>query len=129
MERDFVQVRVTELAASVREGVPIEWQGRTFSSGSLTIELDNAEASVGVLDYSSRRACVDFHVRLGFPEFAALLEGMGVDSALTQPVRALLHSEGEILDDHGFALSGACAVRPHGLFTGQKTAAAVLPGH
>jgi hypothetical protein len=44
-------------------------------------------------------------------------------------VEAVLRSEGDILDDHGFALSGTCAIEPHGLLPAETTRAAVLPGH
>lgn len=132
MHQDQVTFRITELAATVPDGVPIEWQGREFTSGPLEIELDHspaAEANQGVLDYAGRRARAEFHVRLKFPEFAAELEALGVDPALSQPVRAVLRSEGEILEDHSFALSGRCELRPHELLPAHQTRAAVLPGH
>jgi hypothetical protein len=81
-----------------------------------------------VLDYASRRARAEFRVRLRFPEFAGLLDDLGVDASLTRPVEAVLRSEGDILEDHGFALSGACELYPHELLPREATAAEVLPG-
>ena len=132
MNQDCVKFRITGLAAAVPEGVPVVWQGRELASGPLTIELDDEAAGKGnhgVLDYARGRAQAEFHVRLQFPELAGLLEDLGVDSELTRPVRAVLRSEGEILDDHGFALSGGCELLPHELFRSERAAAAVLPGH
>ncbi len=128
MKQDQVAFRVTALEAGVPEGVPIEWQGRKLTSGPLVIDLDeDSGSSRGLLDYSRRRAQAEFHVRLKFPEFAALLADLRADPALGEPVRAVLRSEGEILEDHGFALSGHCQLQPHGLLDHAR--AAVLPGH
>lgn len=129
MSCDGLQFRVTRLSASIPEGVPVEWQGQGMSSGPLTIELDAEVASQGVLDYSARRASAEFHVLLKFPEFAETLRGLGVDDAWTRPVRAVLRSEGDILEDHGFALSGRCQILPHVLFAPGTAGASVLPGH
>ena len=81
-----------------------------------------------MLDYASRRARAQFHVRLSFPQFAETLGDLGVDPALTRPVRAVLRSEGDILEDHSFVLSGVCDLEPHGLLPRETTTAAVLPG-
>jgi hypothetical protein len=127
-----VNFKVTQLAAQVAEGVPLQWQGKEFESGRLTVELDESvleTANRGVLDYSEGRAKVEFRVRLAFPEFASTLESLGVDPGITRPVCALIHSEGEILKDHSFVLSGPCEIAPHELFTSKETYASVLPGH
>ena len=131
MTRDRIDFRVTGLAASVAEGVPVEWQGQELWSGPLTMELEEGAVpeSHGVLDYGRRRAEATFHVRLAFPELAGTLEELGVDRALTQPVRAVLRSAGEILADHSFALSGHCALEPHELLSDGRAAAGVLRGH
>src|SRR5262249_47632611 len=129
MHQDLLKFQVTKLSASAPEGVPVEWQGKEFSSGPLTIDLDENGGSRGSLDYARRQARAEFHVRLKFPEFADLLESLGVDPKLTQPVRAVLHSEGAILEDHSFALSGRCDLDPHGMLPRDETAASVLPGH
>jgi hypothetical protein len=132
MSQDLVAFHVTALAARVPEGVPLEWEGRELRSGPLTIELEPSPeggSSRGVLDYGRRYAGATFHVRLAFPELAGMLEGTGVAPELTRPVRAVLRSEGEILEDHSFALSGACRLEPHELLADARTAASVLPGH
>jgi hypothetical protein len=142
MGNDLLRFKVTHLAATVPDGVPITWRGREFASGPLDIELadgdeatanhgaldDEIPANHGVLDYASRRARALFHVRLSFPEFAGLLDELGVDGSLTRPVEAMLRSEGDILDDHSFALSGACELTPHGHLPRDATSADVLPG-
>jgi hypothetical protein len=119
---------VTQLDATVPEGVPVTWRGRRFDSGPLTIALSSPGRSRGVLDYARRRARVEFHVRLHFPAFAETLHDLGVDPALAAPVEAVLISEGEILDDHSLALHGACDLSPHPLLPREATSAAVLPG-
>jgi hypothetical protein len=123
------EFRVTGLNACVPGGVPVVWQGRELASGPLTIELEDSPGNRGELDYEERRARAEFHVRLGFPELAATLGELGVDPSLTAPVRAVLRSEGAILEDHSFALSGRCELAPHAMLTDQRTEAAVLPGH
>jgi hypothetical protein len=131
MSQDLVKFVVTDLSASVPEGVTLEWRGREFASGPLTVELaaeGGSERSQGELDYGSRRAHVEFHVQVGFPRFAEELDGLGVEAELTRPVRAVLRSEGVILDDHSFVLSGACDIKPHALLPREETAASVLPG-
>ncbi len=132
MDDHLLKLRITNLAASVPEGVTIEWQGKEYDSGPLTIRLDESgpdSAHQGVLDYSRRHAQAEFHVRLEFPEFTSVLEAVGLDPELTRPVRAVLHSEGEILEDHSFALSGHCDLGPHALLPSEETKASVLPGH
>ena len=123
-----IPIHVTHLSAEVPDGVPIEWQETTLSSGPLRIELDDDGSSHGVLDYERREAEVEFHVRVSFPELAETLQSMGVAPELTQPVRAVLRSRGTILDDHSFALSGGSELRPHAMFDAEETAACVLPG-
>lgn len=132
MNHDVVRFRVADLTARVPEGVPVRWQGRELSTGPLCIELDATEGtpqSHGVLDYSTDRAAAEFHVQVSFPELAELLNSSGVDPELTKPVRAVIRSEGDILEDHSFALSGDCQMSEHDLFPPQETAAAVLPGY
>ena len=118
---------ITRLEAVAPEGVPLTWQGRTFNSGPLHVELDSTP-SFGSLDYSSSRAAAEFHVRLRFPEFSGMLLALGVDPAFAQPVRAVLHSAGAILPDHAFTLSGAAELADHALLAAGETAARVLPG-
>lgn len=131
MQSNLVPFRIERLQASVPEGVPVEWQGKTFNSGALNIALDECSETLskGVLDYSQNRASAEFHVRLEFPEFARMLEAVDVSPELMQPVRAVLNSQGDILDDHSFVLSGSCTLQDHGLFPSSQTGASVLPGH
>lgn len=131
MADDLLRFTVTRLSATVPDGVRITWRGKAFDSGPLTIELcggRNGTGNQGVLDYARRRARAEFHVQLGFPEFAEILRDLGVDPALTEPVKAVMRSEGDILDDHSFALSGVCDLARHDLVPRDKTAATVLPG-
>jgi hypothetical protein len=131
MAQETLQFRVSNLTASAPEGVMLQWRGREFASGPLAVELDadgDPGSSHGVLDYGRRRASAEFHVQVTFPRFADMLEGLGVDVELTRPVRAVLRSEGAILDDHSFVFSGACDIHPHALLPREKTAATVLPG-
>jgi hypothetical protein len=129
MSREQIDFQVTRLAATVPEGVPVQWQGRELNSGPLLIELDESGASRGVLDYLRRRAQAEFRVRLRFPDLTSALEELGADTSLTAPVRGTVRSEGAILEDHGFALSGCCELSPHELVRPAEAAASVLPGH
>ena len=131
MNEQIVNFKITSLAAQVDERVPFEWQGKEFDSGPLTVELDenaSPSANQGVLNYSERRARAEFHLRLRFPELANTLEALGVDPELIRPVSAVLRSEGDILDDHSFALSGQCDLASHALFPSEETRACVLRG-
>ena len=120
--------QVTSLRACVPEGVAIEWRGKELPSGPLMIELDEgSNESRGDLDYATRRAHAEFHVRVEMPELVDLLQTLGVAPALTRPVHAVVSSEGKILDDHSFNLVGACRMEPHELFNGAE--AGMLPGH
>lgn len=129
MDSERIAFRVTALSATIPEGILLEWRGREVPSGPLTIELDEdpeREGNLGVLDYSSNRARADFRVRILPPEpLADLLQELGVTSSLICPVQAVVHSEGEILDDQSLLMSGPCEVSPHGLF---ETLSAGPPG-
>jgi hypothetical protein len=124
-----VAFAVTRLVAEAREGVPVRWRGRDLTSGPLSVELDDARPSAGALDYERRRAEVELHVRLWFPELAGLLADLDVDPAFTEPVRAVVRSAGAILDDGGFRLSGDVELAPHALVSAEDHASArILPG-
>ena len=122
---------MTELAARVPEGVPLQWQGADLESGPLRIDLapDGVAQSRGTFDYEEGRAQVEFHVLLSFPELADDLRGLGVDEDLLRPVRAVIRSEGRIRDDHRLALSGHAELEPHDLFPAGESAASILDGH
>ena len=130
MHESFVKFRITNLQACVTEGVAVRWQGKEFNTGPINIEVDSTAGAgnKGSLDYGAGRAQAEFHVLLAFPEFASTLEALGVDSELTRPVHAVIRSEGEILDDHSFVLSGACDLADHALLNRNETKASVLPG-
>ena len=131
MNDSKVTFKITRLEAQVAEPVRLQWQGQEIDAGPITVELDEGianSANQGALDYFRRHACAEFHVRLRFPELAGTLESLGVDQELTQPLRAIIRSEGEILDDHSFALSGECDLSPHVLFPSKETRASILPG-
>ena len=130
MEQDILSFQVSKLSAHVPEGVPLQWQGKTFNSGPLIIELDQSatDGSRGTLDYLRRRATAEFHVLLKFPEFANLLESLSVDAKFTEPIRAVLRSEGDILEDHSFQFTGPTTVSAHPLFDEDEAIASVMPG-
>jgi hypothetical protein len=131
MNDQLVTFRITSLTARVPEGVALAWQGKEFLSGPLVIGLDEDTSSAGnrgVLDYSRCRVRATFQVLFSFPDFARTLEELGVDPELTSPMRATLHSEGKIVEDHSFVLSGPCDLAPHALLTSPETTACVLPG-
>jgi hypothetical protein len=130
MRDSRIDFTITHLKAHVDEGVTIEWQGRELASGPLNIELDQAAnyGNNGELDYGKRRAHADFRVLLSFPDFANLLESLGADPSLTQPVHAAICSDGRILNNHSFKLSGRCELADHALLNSEETKAFVLPG-
>jgi len=131
MNDSTVNFKITKLAAEVAEPVALRWQEKEIDAGPITVELEEGmskTANQGTLDYSRRQARAEFHVRLRFPELAGTLESLGVDPELTQPLHAVIRSEGEILDDHSFVLSGGCDLGPHALFPSPETRASVLPG-
>jgi hypothetical protein len=123
-----VNFAITDLQARVDEPLRVTWRDREFDPGPLEIEIDGSacNGNHGTLDYENRRARAEFHVLLSFPEFAETLAGLGADPELTRPARVVIHSEGEILPDHSFLLSGPCDMEPHSLLN--ETSASVLPG-
>jgi hypothetical protein len=129
MAISHIAFTVTRLGAVAGDGFPVRWQGREFRSGPLFVELDDASPSGGSLDYAARRAEVELRIRLRFPEFAGLLADLEVDPSFTEPVRAVVRSAGDILDDHSFRLSGDVELAPHALVSRDDHASArVLPG-
>ncbi len=124
-----VNFAITDLQARVDEALTVRWRDREFDPGPLEIELESsaADGNEGTLDYDNRHARAEFHILLSFPEFAETLEALGADPELTRPVHVVIHSEGDILADHSFRLSGPCDLQPHALLTAETTAS-VLPG-
>lgn len=125
-----VKFAITNLRARLAEAFSVKWEGKEFDPGPLDIELDRTAGThnEGVLDYTNRRAQAEFHVLLTFPEFASTLDALGVDAELTRPLHAVIHSEGDILDDHSFLLSGPCVLAAHALLNSEETRASVMPG-
>jgi hypothetical protein len=127
---DSVRFSITNLRARVAESVSIKWQDNQFDPGPLDIELDDSVGThnVGALDYAALQAEAEFHVLLTFPELADILEELGADPDLTEPVHAVVHSKGKIREDHSFVLSGRCDLRPHALLKAEETRAVILAG-
>ena len=126
--KNQISFQVANLDAVVTGGIPVEWRGREFPSGPLMMTLDSEVGpSAGSLDYSERRAKVEFRVKLSFPEFAHTLKDLGAAAEFSQPLRAVIRSEGPILEDHSFLLAGSASVAEHALFDGHAQGT-VLPG-
>jgi hypothetical protein len=128
MDQQRLHFHVSDFVATVPDGIDIEWQGKTFPSGPLLFDLDQTVEGRGVLDYAASRARVQFPVIMRFPEFADMLTSIGMDPRLSEPVRGLLTSEGDILEDHSFRLGGESELQTHELFPQDQTSARVLPG-
>ena len=130
MSTERIPFRVTRLRAVVSDGVPVEWLGRRMSSGPLTIELDESRGeSRGELNYGSREARAEFRVHMHFADFTRALLDLGASGDCARPIEAVLHSQGPILDDHSFAMSGKVCVADHALLNWEDAHASVLPGH
>jgi len=130
MSESVVKFSVIDLRACVPEGITLQWQGKELSSGALHIQIDDGSDAnnEGVLDYGSRRAEARLQVLLSFPDFASTLEALGADPELARPIQGVIHSEGEIRDDHAFVLSGPCELADHPLLNKAETRAAILSG-
>jgi len=128
--QDVVKFTITDLQARVADDFSLLWAGRKYNPGPVYIELDRKAGTrnAGMLDYGSRRACAEFHVLLSFPEFARMLNELEADPELTRPVSAVIRSQGDILGDHSFVLSGRCDLAEHLLLPPEETKASLLPG-
>jgi hypothetical protein len=117
--------------ATIPEGIDLVWNGRTINSGPLQVQLDDqahAEGdNRGELDYASNSARARFNLRIDVSGLVKLL-ARAVHCEPIEPVRAVLHSEGVVTEDHNFGLSGPMEVQPHSLFGAEGVSAAVLPG-
>ena len=111
---------VTALNVTVEEGVKINWQGREIDSGRLTIKL-GAPGSAGVIDYDTGNVNVEFRVRIAFEELSEILNDMGADTSITEPVDAVITSSGSVFDDHSLRLSGIAKLAYHRLFDPTET--------
>jgi hypothetical protein len=121
---------ITRMDATIPEGIDFMWNGRTVNSGPLLLQLDDQACAEGdnrgELEYETNRAHARFNVRIDFSNVAKLAGGM--DPHLTQPIRAVLHSEGLVTEDHNFGLSGPLEFHPHPLFGAEGLTGAILPG-
>jgi len=117
--------------ATIPEGIDFVWNGRAINSGPLQVQLDNQARAEGdnrgELDYGTNVARARFNVRIDLSGVAKLL-ARAARCELIEPIRAVLHSEGVITEDHNFGLSGPMEVQPHPLFGTEGVSAAVLPG-
>jgi hypothetical protein len=127
-----VRIHITKMAATIMGGIDFLWNGCRVSSGPLRIHLDDqarGEAdNRGELDYEKNVARARFNVAIEVTGIARLL-ARATDCEPMLPIRAVLHSEGAITEDHNFGLSGPMEVQPHPLFGTEGLSAVVLPGH
>jgi hypothetical protein len=121
---------ITRMDAAIPEGIDFVWNGCTVNSGPLLLQLDDQACAegdnCGELDYETNMAYARFNVRIDFSNIAKLAGGM--DRDLTQPIRAVLPSEGPVTEDHNFGLSGPLEFHPHPLFGAEGLTGAILPG-
>ena len=127
-----VPINITKMEATIKEGFDFLWNGFRVNSGPLQIHLDDKARGEGdnrgVLDYEKNVARARLNVVVDLTGIARLL-GRAAHCSPMQPLRAVLHSEGVITEDHNFGLSGPMEVLPHPLFEPEGLSAAVLPGH
>jgi hypothetical protein len=111
---------VTALNVTVEEGVKLDWQGREIDSGRLSITL-GAPGSAGVIDYDTGKVDVEFRVQIAFDELSELLNDIGADPGFSEPVAAVIKSEGSVFGDHSLRLSGRATLAEHRLFDPAET--------
>ena len=79
---------------------------------------------------------LDYHNNVARARFNVVIDVTGIARLLARtahcepmpPLRAILHSEGVITEDHNFGLSGPMEVWPHPLFGAEGVSAVVLAG-
>jgi hypothetical protein len=81
-----------------------------------------------MLDYAGHSVHAELFLSLSFPDFAEMLNGLGIDPELGLPLHAVIRSQGAILEDHSFRLRGPCDLSPHALLNAEETRAVVLSG-
>ena len=127
-----VPINITKMEATIKEGFDFLWNGCRVNSGPLQIHLDDTARGEGdnrgVLDYQKSVARARLNVVIDLTGIARL-RAPAVLCEPTRPLRAVLHSEGVITEDHNFGLSGPMEVLPHPLFGPEGVSAVVLPGH
>ena len=129
--RARVPFGITEMDATIPEGIDLVWNGCTISSGPLRVQLDDeahAESdNRGELDYETNFARARFNLKIDLSGISKVLAQAGHCEPI-EPVRAVLHSEGVVTEDHNFGLSGPMEFQPHPLFGAEGISATVLPG-
>jgi len=117
--------------ATIPEGIDLVWNGCTINSGPLHVQLDDqahAEGdNRGELDYETNFARARFNLRIDLSGVAKLLARTAYCEPM-EPIRAVLHSEGVVTEDHNFGLSGPMEFQPHALVGPEGISATVLPG-
>jgi hypothetical protein len=126
-----VPFNITKMDASIPEGINLVWMGCALNSGPLQVQLDDlarAEGdNCGELDYETNVARARFNVRIELSGLRKLLAG-ATHCETIEPIRAVLHSEGVITEDHNFGLSGPMEFHDHPLFGPEGVVATILPG-
>ena len=126
-----VPIQVTTMDATIPEGFVFHWNGHTVHSGPLRIHLDNEARGEGdnrgELDYEKNVARARFNIVIDFTGIARVLSHVSHCEPM-QPIRAVLHSEGVITEDHNFGLSGPMQFQPHPFFGPEGISVAILPG-
>jgi hypothetical protein len=120
---------VTKMNATIPEGIDLVWNECAINSGPLQVELDDQARgegdNCGEFDYETKVARARFNVRIDVSSIPKLL-ARAAHCEPIEPIRAVLHSQGGITEDHNFGLSGPMEIQPHSLF--EVVSAAVLPG-
>ena len=126
-----IPVNITKMDATIPEGFDFLWNGCAVNSGPLHIHLDDQargqDDNRGELDYEKNVARARLHLvidLIGIPNLLA----RAANWAPMPPIRAVVHTEGVIIEDHNFGLSGPMEVHDHPLFGAEGLVAAVLPG-
>jgi hypothetical protein len=126
-----VPIRITNMDATIPEGIDFVWNGNTVNSGPLQIHLDSAARddgdNCGELDYQQNVARARFNVLIDFTGVSKLLVH-ATHCEWMQPIRAVLDSEGAITEDHNFGLNGPMEFSPHPFFGAEGVSAVILPG-
>ena len=114
----IVLINITRMDATIKEGFDFLCNGCTVNTGPLQIHLDEKACGDG-----DNRGVLDYRKNVARARLDLVIELTGIE-----PLRAVLHSEGVITEDHNFGLSGPLEVLPHPLFGPEGLTAAVLPG-
>ena len=126
-----VPINITKMDATIPEGFDFLWNGFRVNSGPLRVHLDDKSRGEsdnrGVLDYEKNVARAQLHVVIDLSGIARLLARAAGEAM--QPLRAVMHAEGAIVENHNFGLSGPMEFSPHPLFGPEGVSVLVLPGH